>query len=414
MLHTSAFRASHLEQAYTSALLLVLVMCSPSLGQSTTDGCERSRTGSAAEANSQATCGSPQDPGCAQSDKLPASEQKNNKSRGDFVIAPLPISSPALGSGVIPVGAYIFQLSRNDEISPPSVVGAAGLITDNGSRAFAVAGQLFVRRDTVRVTSVFFQGNLNYTFYGIGAAAGNVKVPLPLKQDGSVFLGEILRRIKWNFFVGPRVLTGHSTITLRSSGSSTAAIPPDIELDTKLTSLGFSIKRDTRPSRFYPESGAVLEVTSDFFANGFGSKYSFQSYRVTFNKYSSLSKRQVLAYNAFFCATGGQPPFYGNCIYGTSNELRGYEAGRYLDRYMIATQLEYRLVLPKRFGLVIFGGVGGVAQGGTQSFRSTNFLPAGGSGLRFNLSKAHHINLRADLAAGKNEHTFSMGVSEAF
>jgi len=30
----------------------------------------------------------------------------------------------------------------------------------------------------------------------------------------------------------------------------------------------------------------------------------------------------------------------------------------YLDRYMVVTQLEYRLVLPKRFGLVGFGGIG--------------------------------------------------------
>jgi len=48
------------------------------------------------------------------------------------------------------------------------------------------------------------------------------------------------------------------------------------------------------------------------------------------------------------------------------------------------------------------------------SFRSNAFLPAGGAGLRFMLSKTYHVNLRADLAAGKNEHTFSMGVSEAF
>jgi len=63
-----------------------------------------------------------------------------------------------------------------------------------------------------------------------------------------------------------------------------------------------------------------------------GSKYSFQSYKFTFNKYWSLAKRQVLAYNGFVCFTGGQPPFYGNCIYGTNSELRGYTAGRYLDR----------------------------------------------------------------------------------
>lgn len=55
--------------------------------------------------------------------------------------------------------------------------------------------------------------------------------------------------------------------------------------------------------------------------------------------------------------------FVGNCIYGANNELRGYQAGRYLDRYMFATQLEYRLVLLCRLGVVAFGGLGSVVPG---------------------------------------------------
>jgi outer membrane protein assembly factor BamA len=294
------------------------------------------------------------------------------------------------------------------------VIGAAGLITDNGSRAFAVFGQLFFHQDTYRITSAFFQGNLNYDLYGIGAIAGNEGLKLPLQQDGAVFLGEALRRLKWSFFVGPRVLTGHSLITLRTGGNGEVQPPADLGLQTRLTSLGFSVKRDTRGNRFFPTGGTFLDFTADFFAESFGSKYSFQSYRTTFNKYWGLTPNQVLAYNAFLCVTGGQPPFYANCIYGTNNELRGYQAGRYLDRYMVATQLEYRRALPWRFGLAAFGGIGGVAHGGHDLFRSNNFLPAGGAGIRFMLSKAYHVNLRADIAAGKNEHTFSMGVSEAF
>jgi outer membrane protein assembly factor BamA len=339
---------------------------------------------------------------------------EKKKRRGEFVFAPIPTSSPALGSGVIPVVGYIFPLSRNDKASPPSVIGAAGLITNNGSRGFAVAGQLFFKQDTYRVTAAFFQGNLNYNLYGTGVVAGDSGLKLPLKQEGAAFLGEFLRHVTRKFFVGPRVLTGHSLITIRHGGSTTVPIPPDVGLRTTLTALGIAVNRDTRANRFYPTSGTVFNFTSDFFANALGSKHSFQSYRVEFNKYGSLSQNQVLAYNAYFCATGGQPPFYGNCIYGTNNELRGYEAGRYLDRYMVATQLEYRLVLPKRFGLVAFGGIGGVAPGGRNFFRSNAILPAGGGGARFMLSKAYHVNFRADLAAGKNEHTFSIGINEAF
>jgi hypothetical protein len=152
--------------------------------------------------------------------------KENKKLRGDFVFAPIPISSPALGSGVIPVFGYIFPLRKNDKASPPSVIGAAGLITDNGSRAFAVGGQLFIKQDTYRVTATFVQGNLNYDLYGIGAAAGNAGVKLPLMQEGAVFLGEFLRRLKWRFFAGPRVLTGHSDVTLRSAAVSPVPAPP--------------------------------------------------------------------------------------------------------------------------------------------------------------------------------------------
>lgn len=84
---------------------------------------------------------------------------------------------------------------------------------------------------------------------------------------------------------------------------------------------------------------------------------------------------------------------------------------------MLATQLEYRLVLPKRFGLVAFGGVGGVIPGGNQLLQvvqSGHFLPSGGGGLRFALSKTYHVNLRADIAQGRDGHTFVMALGEAF
>lgn len=337
---------------------------------------------------------------------------ENKQDGGAFVIAPLPISSPALGSGIVPVLAYIFPLSRGDKTSPPSVVGAAGLVTDNGTRAFVLAGELYFKENTYRTTAVFARGNLNYNLYGLGA--GESQPRLPLNQTGQALFAEFLRRLGWKFFLGPRFLWGSSFITLRPANLEMVPLPPDVGLHTALTAVGFRLQRDTRPNRFYPTGGTLLDFTSDFFSQGLGSKYSFQSYKFTFNKYWSVAKHQVLAYNGFACFTGGQPPFYGNCIYGTNNELRGYVAGRYLDRYMIATQLEYRLALPKRFGVAGFGGLGEVVPGGNQPFRTKNFLPSGGAGARFQMSKKYHVNLRADFAQGKDSHTWSIGVGEAF
>jgi outer membrane protein assembly factor BamA len=177
--------------------------------------------------------------------------------------------------------------------------------------------------------------------------------------------------------------------------------------------VGLEVLRDSRPNRFYPPGGSYIDFTSNFFAKNLGSKYSFQSYNVTFSKYVSLDGKQVLAYNVFACATGGEPPFYGNCIYGTDNQLRGYTAGRFLDRYMMTTQLEYRLVLPWRLGLVGFGGLGGVIPGEDQ-LRTKQFLPAGGTGIRFLMSKKFHVNLRTDFSWGKDSFTWSMSMGEAF
>jgi Omp85 superfamily domain len=346
----------------------------------------------------------------------PGTKPKKEKKpeRGAIVVAPLPISSPAVGSGIVPVLGYIFPFSTKDKVSPPSTIGAAGLITNNGTRGFAVGGQLFLKEDTWEITSGYVHGNVNYNIYGTGDES-NLK--LPLVQTGQAFFGEVLHRVGWRIFVGPRFITGRSIVTVVPNSGSMVPIPPEVGLHSNLTSIGARVLRDTRPNHFYPLSGTFFTFTSDFFSQTLDSKYSFQSYHSEFDKYWSLNDKQVLAYDAHFCGTGGAPPFYGNCIYGTSNELRGYTAGRYFTRFSLATQLEYRLVLPKRFGLVIFGGLGGVIPGGSQPLQvvqNAKFLPAGGGGLRFELSKKYHVNLRADIAQGRDGHTFGLGVGEAF
>lgn len=339
-------------------------------------------------------------------------QKKGHQEHGAFVIAPLPISSPAVGSGIVPVLAYIFPAGTYDKTATASVVGAVGLVTDNGSRAIALGGEVYFKENTYLTTAIYARGNLNYDLYGIGS--GDSQPKLPLKQEGQIVFGEFLRRTWWKFFLGPRFLWGSSLITLRPNSAGAVPLPPDLGLDTNLTAVGFRLNRDTRPNRFYPTDGTSLDFTADFFTQGLGSKYSFQSYKINFNKYWNLAQNQVLASGSFACFTGGAPPFYGNCVYGTNGELRGYTAGRYFDRYMFGTQLEYRLALPKRMGLVGFGGLGEVIPGGNQPFRTKNFLPSGGGGVRFELSKRYHVNLRADFAQGKDSHTWSLGVGEAF
>jgi hypothetical protein len=351
----------------------------------------------------------------AESDKESEKTKKEKKeSRRSLVVAPLPLVSPAIGSGLIPVVGYIFPFSKSDQVSPPSTVGGAGLITNNGTSGFAVGGQLFMKEDTYEVTAGYGHGDLYYNLYGIGFLSGQRDLKLPLDQAGQVFFIEGLRRLVWKIFVGPRFSDGSSFITVRPNNGNIPPLPPDLGLHTELRALGFKILRDTRPNHFYPTAGMFIQFTGDFFSQTLGSKYSFQSYKFHFDKYTSLAKNQVLAYDLYVCNTGGSPPFYGNCIYGANNELRGYTAGRYLDRHMFATQVEYRLSLPKKIGLAGFAGFGEVFPGPTQILRSNRVLPDIGGGPRYELSSKYHVNLRADFARGRDSWTWSMGVGEAF
>ena len=69
--------------------------------------------------------------------------QSNTERKGEWLFAPIPISSPAIGSGLEWAVARLFPFNKKDEVSPASAVGVAGIFTNNGSKGIA-AGCLTV------------------------------------------------------------------------------------------------------------------------------------------------------------------------------------------------------------------------------------------------------------------------------
>ena len=179
--------------------------------------------GHAQQTDSQASA---QDQPC---DKPQQPETKKEK-RGSLIAAPIPISSPAIGSGAIIAGGYIFPLRRSDTVSQPSTIGGAIILTDNGTRAWALAGEFYVKQDTYHITTVYLRGNINYDFFGTGTKSGDAGHTLPMKQTGELFLGDFLYRLRWKISIGPRFLSGNSNITLRSENESEVTPPRTLDL----------------------------------------------------------------------------------------------------------------------------------------------------------------------------------------
>jgi Omp85 superfamily domain len=333
--------------------------------------------------------------------------------RGQFVIAPIPVSSPAVGSGLVLVAGYVFKLKESDDLSPPSTVGLAGAFTSNGSRGGGVAARLYFDQNRYQTTIAFGKGRINYDFFGIGRLPNGPEISVPIHQEGRFFFGEFMRNVGKNIFIGPRYQ--HRRLTARIDGLSPPGgfVIPDLDLESTTVALGFHVQRDLRDSTFYATKGSLFDFKADFFDESLGSRRQYQTYKVSFNQYRSLDEKSVLAYRGVICSANQSVPFYDLCLFGTSGDIRGYTGGEFQNRRMFAGQAEYRRLLKGRVGMVAFGGVGSVARRWNE-FRSDQLLPAAGAGLRFTLEKKNHINYRVDWAVGRAGHTLTIGIGEAF
>lgn len=342
-------------------------------------------------------------------------DDKNKKrdKRGSLVIAPIPISSPAFGSGLLLISGYVFKLNERDQSSPPSWLGAAGAFTNNGTRALALGGRLYLQENKYQTTFAVMKGRANLDFFGIGRIPGRDPISVPLRMEGSIFFGELMRNVGRNIFIGPRYQFRKLTAGIDGLVPPGGFEVPQIDLKSNSAALGFHLQRDRRNSTFYPTKGNLFDVTADFFDQLWGSRREYQTYKVSYNGFRAIADKQVLAYRAMACSANGSVPFYDLCLYGFNSDLRGYTTGEFQNRRMFATQAEYRIELPKRLGLVAFGGVGGTARRWNE-FRSDGLLPAVGAGLRFKLDKQNHINYRVDFAFGREGRTISIGLGEAF
>jgi hypothetical protein len=339
-------------------------------------------------------------------------KQKKEK-RGSFVIAPIPISSPAFGSGLLLIVGYVFKFDKEDTASPPSSVGAAGMFTNNGTRALALASRLYLKENKYQTTFALAKGRANLDFFGIGRIPGRSAIVVPLSMKGTIFLGEVMRNVGGNIFVGPRYQFRRLSASINGEREPGGFEVPEIDLKSNSAALGFHIQRDKRNSTFYPTKGSLFDFTADFFDQVWGSRREYQTYKIAYNGFREVADRQVFAYRAMACTANGSVPFYDLCLFGFNSDLRGYTTGEFQNRRMFAAQAEYRYEWRKRLGFTAFGGVGGVGRN-WNDFRTDGLLPGAGVGLRFNLDKKNHINYRIDLGFGREGHTVSIGVGEAF
>ncbi|MFW5658705.1 MAG: hypothetical protein ACOCZ8_01865, partial [Bacteroidota bacterium] len=165
-----------------------------------------------------------------------------------------------------------------------------------------------------------------------------------------------------------------------------------------------------------PRRGHFISLSGVGFREDWLSDETFGLFEADVRKYWSppTKFRDVIAVQLLGQAAPGAPPFRLMPMMGSSRDMRAYYAGRFRDNYYASTQVEYRVDLWWRVGMVFWGGVGEVW--GPNSEPTFNSLkPTAGGGFRFKIDRENDVNLRIDYGIGSTGNRglyFSLG--EAF
>ena len=251
-------------------------------------------------------------------------------------------------------------------------------------------------------------------FWGIGN-----NTPDALEEDFTPLslnsMAEVQRRFAPGWYAGVLGQLGYRELRdIEDDGLLASGLVPGAE-DGWVVGLGLLLTRDTRSSTVYPHRGSFHQLRAQLFSGYFGSDYDFGRISLDLRKYFPVLTTHVFALRALGVFAPGDPPFDLMPQLGGEMLLRGYFAGRYRDRDMLAFQAEYRMPVWWRIGVVGFGAIGQV-QHDLNGFRSDQFHPSLGAGLRFALSPQEELNIRADFGWGFDVKSsgFYLSFGEAF
>lgn len=163
-------------------------------------------------------------------------------------------------------------------------------------------------------------------------------------------------------------------------------------------------------------TGWYLEFTHGKYGKVLGGTNSFNLTRVDLRHFLKVSEKNddVLALQFIGRTIRGDFPFSKFSLFGSSEIMRGYREGRFVDRDMMATQVEYRKTFKdSRIGAVAFIGTGDVYNN-IDEFQFGTLKPNYGVGLRYKIDKSENLNLRLDWGFGRGSNEIYLGIAEAF
>jgi outer membrane protein assembly factor BamA len=333
-----------------------------------------------------------------------------------FILAPVVSYSPetnfAFGTGA----KYLFKFNGSGEETRVSNLPMSAQYTLNNQFFFYSGFEIFTNQEKWVIEGNLLFQNYPRLYYGMG---NNTPASAEEQYDYNQFLFEpiFLKQMFHRYlFIGAGVRLNHIYNTRIEPDGLIAQNRPD-GFDGS-TSVGGEVAMlyDSRSNILNSQDGWYFELTHGEYFKALGGTHKFNLTRFDLRHYFKINKNNddVLAFQFVGQFSRGNLPFSEFAFFGSSEIMRGYQEGRFVDRDLLAAQVEYRKNFKdSRWGLVGFLGAGDVYHN-VDEFTFQTIKPNYGVGARFSIDRAEDLNLRFDWGFGKGKNGFYLGISEAF
>jgi outer membrane protein assembly factor BamA len=177
--------------------------------------------------------------------------------------------------------------------------------------------------------------------------------------------------------------------------------------------IGLRFARETRDNRFNARKGSFFFFEYMNFGKWLGSEFAYNTLSINYRKYITPLKWLTIAGEVTADVIFGDPPVQSLSLMGGDRRMRGIYKGRFRDKTIIDTQVEFRFPIVWIFGGVLFTGLGEVGET-FESYTWQGIKWTYGGGLRLTVHEETRTNLRFDIGFFQGEPLYFFTFSEAF
>ena len=330
----------------------------------------------------------------------------------DLKFAPVPYINydRTLGLSVGALPMIMYNMSKNDTISPSSLTGLLGMYTTNESWFGMIFNKTYFNEDKYRTVLATGTGFVNFQFFmsepiDVGYLDYNVDMDFVFIELQRKLVGHLYFGLNYKY---ANMLTIVPEFELPGGGEI-----PEQEEEVVLHGLGAILLYDGRDDVYYPYNGMLFNLKFSTFPEFMGNELESEKIELDYNHFFPMrNNNDVLAARFYGGAGIGELSFNQQLIVG-EGDIRGYTQGKFRGEQKLAIQAEYRWNPHEKIGIIGYTGAAMVFNG-INSEDDGKFLPAIGTGFRYNVFPDNHMNVGIDIAAGLDDWGIYFRIGEAF